>query len=97
MNISNRIKQIPESVIHKMTELSKQYEDVAFLSWAKPLSGTPKHINDAAILAIEKGLTGGYSESEGLTELREEIVKKLKRDNNITAETGLNNSFFNST
>lgn len=50
MNISNRVGQIARSAIHEMTRLSKQYEDVAFLSWAKPTSGTPKHINDAVIL-----------------------------------------------
>ncbi|MCK5838552.1 MAG: aminotransferase class I/II-fold pyridoxal phosphate-dependent enzyme [Bacteroidales bacterium] len=85
MNISNRVNQIKKSAIHEMTRLSKQYDDVAFLSWAKPTTGTPKHINDAVIEAINKGLTGGYSQSEGLPELREEIVKKLKRDNNIDA------------
>lgn len=86
MNTSNRVGQIKKSVIHEMTRLSKQYDDVAFLSWAKPTSGTPEHINEAVIDAIEKGLTGGYSQSEGLHELREEIVKKLKRDNNIFAK-----------
>ena len=85
MNISNRVNQLKKSAIHEMTRLSKQYDDVAFLSWAKPTTGTPKHINDAVISAIENGLTGGYSQSEGLPELREEIVKKLKRDNNIEA------------
>ena len=85
MNISKRVEQIAKSAIHEMTRLSKQYEDVAFLSWAKPTSGTPKHINDGVIEAIEKGLTGGYSQSDGLPELRAEIVKKLKRDNSITA------------
>jgi len=85
MNTSNRVNQIKNSAIHEMTRLSKQYDDVAFLSWAKPTTGTPKHINDAVIEAINKGLTGGYSQSEGLPELREEIVKKLKRDNNIDA------------
>ncbi|HHE37617.1 MAG TPA: pyridoxal phosphate-dependent aminotransferase [Candidatus Cloacimonetes bacterium] len=83
MHISNRVKQIKKSAIHEMTRLSKQYDDVAFLSWAKPTSGTPEHINEAAISAIKKGLTGGYSQNDGLPELREEIVKKLKRDNNI--------------
>ena len=86
MNISNRVGQITKSAIHEMTRLSNQYEDVAFLSWAKPTSGTPKHINDAVISAIENGLTAGYSQSEGLPELRVEIVKKLKRDNNIIAK-----------
>jgi aminotransferase len=85
MNSSNRVNQLKKSAIHEMTRLSKQYDDVAFLSWAKPTTGTPKHINDAVIEAINKGLTGGYSQSEGLPELREEIVKKLRRDNNIDA------------
>lgn len=85
MNVSKRVTQIKKSAIHEMTRLSKQYNDVAFLSWAKPTSGTPEHINDAAISAIENGLVGGYSQNEGLPELREEIVKKLKRDNNIKA------------
>jgi len=85
MNVSKRVEQLKKSAIHEMTRLSKQFDDVAFLSWAKPTTGTPKHINAATISAIEKGLTGGYSQSEGLPELREEIVKKLKRDNNIDA------------
>jgi len=85
MNISNRVNQINKSAIHEMTRLSKQYDNVAFLSWAKPTTGTPKHINEAVINAIKKGLTSGYSQSEGLPELREEIVKKLKKDNNIDA------------
>ena len=83
--ISKRVSQIPKSAIHEMTRLSKQYDDVAFLSWAKPTAGTPEHINNAAIEAIKKGLTGGYSPSDGMVELRLEIVKKLKRDNNIDA------------
>jgi len=69
--ISSRVSQIPKSAIHEMTRLSKQFDDVAFLSWAKPTSDTPEHIKKAAINAIEKGLTGGYSESAGLPELRE--------------------------
>ncbi len=83
---SKRVWQIQKSAIHEMTRLSKDIEDVAFLSWAKPTSGTPKHIGNAAITAIKKGLVGGYSATSGLPELREEIAKKLRRDNNITAE-----------
>ena len=86
MNTSNRVNQIKKSAIHEMTRLSKQYDDVAFLSWAKPTTGTPKHINDAVIEVIQKGLTGGYSQSEGLPELREEIARKLKKDNDIEAD-----------
>lgn len=83
--ISNRVMQIQESAIHEMTRLSKDVEDVAFLSWARPTSDTPEHIKEAAISAIKNGLVGGYSESPGLPKLREEIAKKLKRDNKIDA------------
>lgn len=83
--ISKKIVNIPKSAIHEMTRLSKAVEDVAFLSWAKPTSGTPEHINTAAVQAVSEGLTGGYSETAGLLSLREEIVLKLERDNGITA------------
>ncbi len=84
--ISNRVRQIEKSAIHEMTRLSKEVPDVAFLSWAKPTSGTPEHIKEAAISAIKNGLVGGYSQNAGLLELREEIVKKLKKDNNVEAK-----------
>jgi len=82
---SRRVQQIDKSAIHEMTRLSREIDDVAFLSWAKPTTGTPAHINRAAIQAIERGMTGGYSPSDGLAELRQEIVAKLQRDNNIKA------------
>lgn len=82
---SRRVMDISKSAIHEMTRLSKQVEDVAFLSWAKPTSGTPNHICEAAISAIRDNLVGGYSETSGLPALREEIVRKLKRDNRIDA------------
>ena len=81
--ISERVLQIQKSAIHEMTRLSKEIDDVAFLSWAKPTSDTPEHIKKAAIDAIRDGKVGGYSENKGLLELRKEISKKLKRDNNI--------------
>ena len=83
--ISNRVSQMPKSAIHEMTRLSKEVDDVAFLSWAKPTSGTPEHIKKAAIKAIEEGKTGGYSEPAGIYELREEIAKKLRKINHIEA------------
>jgi len=86
MNYSNRVANIPKSAIHEMTRLSKTIEDVAFLSWAKPTSGAPDHIGKAAIEAIRNGLVDGYSESQGLLELRREIAHKLRRDNNIHAD-----------
>lgn len=83
--ISDRVGRIPKSAIHEMTRLSKEVEDVAFLSWAKPTSDTPEHIKEGAIAALRAGLVGGYTENAGLLELREEIAKKLRRDNNVDA------------
>jgi len=86
MKTAERVNQIGKSAIHEMTRLSKEIEDVAFLSWAKPTSDTPRHIKEAAIKAIRDGLTGGYSESSGLPKLRAAIVEKLKRDNKVNAD-----------
>ena len=84
--VSKRVSSIGKSAIHEMTRLSREVEDVAFLSWAKPTSGTPEHINAGAIEAIRGGLCGGYSGNAGLPELRQEICRKLKRDNGIDAD-----------
>jgi len=81
--ISDRVVHIQKSAIHEMTRLSKEIDDVAFLSWAKPTSDTPEHIKKAAIDAIKNGKVGGYSENKGLLELRKEISKKLKKYNSI--------------
>jgi len=85
IRISKRVSQIGKSAIHEMTRLSKEVDDAAFLSWAKPTSDTPEYIKEAAVSAIRKGLVGGYSENAGLPQLRDEIVKKLKKVNNIEA------------
>lgn len=87
LRISKRVSQMQKSAIHEMTRLSREVKDVAFLSWAKPTSGAPEHIRKAAMAAVGDGLVDGYSESPGLLELRQEIVKKLKRDNNMNANT----------
>ena len=83
--VSERVSKIPRSAIHEMTRLSMQVKDPVSLSWARPAAGTPEHIDQAACEAINKGLVSGYSASTGLPELREAIVEKLKRDNNIEA------------
>jgi len=86
VHVSDRVLSIEPSAIHEMTRLSREVEDVAFLSWAKPTSDTPEHIKAAAMAAIRDGLVGGYSETAGLAALREAIAEKLARDNRITAQ-----------
>jgi len=85
MRIAKRVSQIGKSAIHEMTRLSKEVDDVAFLSWAKPTVDTPEHIKEATVKAIKDGLVGGYSESSGLPQLREAIAQKLDRDNQVKA------------
>ncbi len=34
--MSRRVSRVGKSAIHEMTRLSRDVEDVAFLSWAKP-------------------------------------------------------------
>ena len=53
VRISNRVKQMGTSAIHEMTRLSKEIDDVAFLSWAKPTSDTPEHIKQAAVQGLQ--------------------------------------------
>jgi len=84
--VSDRVGRIPPSAIHEMTRLSMQVKDPVSLSWAKPAAGSPEHINEAACKAIKAGLVSGYSGSIGMPELREAIVKKLDRDNDIKAD-----------
>lgn len=83
---SDRVGQIANSAIHEMTRLSASIPDVAFLSWAKPTVDTPAHIREAAIRAIQDGVTGGYTATTGLPALREAIIDKLQRDNGIAAD-----------
>jgi len=72
--VAGRVSQISKSAIHEMTRLSKEVDDVAFLSWAKPTSGAPEHIREAAVSAIRDGLCDGYTETSGLPALKEEIA-----------------------
>lgn len=84
---ARRVTSIPRSLIHEMTRLSSQLDDVAFLSWAKPTTNAPDHIRREAARAIEAGLTDGYSVNAGLPQLRGAVVEKLRRDNGIEAES----------
>jgi len=82
---SERIRQIPRSNIHLMSALSREVDDPVSLSWAKPASPTPDHINGFAAEMVESGRASGYSPGLGLPELREALCDKLQRDNNLSA------------
>ena len=66
----------------KARELAAQGHDVINLSFGEPDFQTPQYIKDAAKQAIDEGFTF-YTPVAGYPELRQEIAKKFKRDNNL--------------
>ncbi len=85
LEVSKKVQEVQASAIHKMSALAAQMPDAVALSWARPDSPTPDHINQAAIEAIKNDLVSKYSPPPGLMKLREAVVEKLDRDNNIKA------------
>lgn len=66
----------------KAKELIREGKSIISLSAGEPDFKTPEHICKAAVKAIEDGFHG-YTMNTGTPELREAIVQKLKRDNDI--------------
>ncbi|QCR21080.1 pyridoxal phosphate-dependent aminotransferase [Pontibacter sp. SGAir0037] len=84
--LSDRISALAESqtiaMAKKGRELAAQGYDVINLSFGEPDFQTPQYIKDAAKQAIDDGFTF-YTPVPGYPELRQAIVDKLKRDNNL--------------
>ena len=86
MSLALRVDYINEPQTIAMAklgrELSAQGFDVISLSLGEPDFTTPQHIKDAAKDAIDNNFSY-YTPVAGIPELREAIVKKFKRDNNL--------------
>ncbi|MFZ4543343.1 MAG: pyridoxal phosphate-dependent aminotransferase [Saprospiraceae bacterium] len=84
--LSRRVQAISESETLKMAkmarELKAQGHDVISLSLGEPDFDTPAHIKNAAKAALDRGETK-YTPVAGTLELRQAIVQKFKRDNNL--------------
>ena len=84
--ISDSIKRIKPSptiaVSQKAKELKAAGKDVIGLGAGEPDFDTPENIKNAAIKAIKGGDTK-YTTVDGTNALKEAIVKKFKRENNI--------------
>ena len=79
----NRIKPSATMVITaKATQLKREGKKVIGLSSGEPDFDTPHHVKQAAIDAINNGYTK-YTNIEGIPELRQSIVEKLKKDNDL--------------
>ena len=79
----NRIKPSATMVITaKATQLKREGKKVIGLSSGEPDFDTPQHVKQAAIDAINSGYTK-YTNIEGIPELRQSVVEKFKKDNNL--------------
>jgi len=83
----SRIKPSPTiAVATKARELKAAGRDVIGLGAGEPDFDTPEHIKEAAKAALERGETK-YTAVAGTPELRQAIVDKLKRDNDLEYTT----------
>jgi aspartate aminotransferase len=84
--LSRRVLQMEESATIRMAQLARdvkaQGHNVIDLSLGEPDFDTPDHIKEAAKKALDAGYTK-YTPVPGLQELREAIVRKFKRDNDL--------------
>ncbi len=105
MKFSKRIGQIKPSSTLAVTALANSLKakgiDVVGFGAGEPDFDTPEHIKEAGIKAIRDGKTK-YTPVGGIPELKEAIVYKFKRDNNLQYKTsevivncGGKHSFYN--
>ncbi len=84
--LSKRMSGIAESATIKMGLLAKQLQDegkeVVNFSLGEPDFKTPEYICEAAKKALDLGYTH-YTGSAGITELREEIARKIQAENKV--------------
>ena len=86
MQLSKKAENISPSITLAITakanELKSQGVDVVSFGAGEPDFNTPEHIINAAIKAMRDGKTK-YTPASGILELKEEICKKFKKDNNL--------------
>jgi aspartate aminotransferase len=75
------------AVTDKARALKAAGRDVIGLGAGEPDFDTPDNIKRAAIKAIETGRASKYTAVEGLAELKQAVVGKFKRENNLDYKT----------
>lgn len=80
---ARRIQPSPTLAIDSMAKAMKaEGKDVINFGVGEPDFDTPDNIKEAAIRAIKEGFTR-YTPASGINELKEAIIEKLERDNNL--------------
>lgn len=89
MKLAARVKSLTSSptltITSKAKQLKKNGVNVISFGAGEPDFDTPIHIKKAAIKAINDGFTK-YTPSTGTPELKQAIVEKFKKDNNLHYE-----------
>jgi aspartate aminotransferase len=87
LNLATRIQRVKPSptvaLTGRVAQLKAQGRDIVSLGAGEPDFDTPKHIRDAGIEAINKGITR-YTALEGTAELKDAIIAKFQRENDLT-------------
>ncbi len=85
-HLSDRINNLPVSetlaMAAKARELKEQGKNIIGLSLGEPDFNTPDFVKDAAIQAIHDNYSS-YSPVDGYADLKDAIITKFKRDNDI--------------
>ena len=86
MSLAERMSKIQESMTLALSAKAKKMKregiDVISLSAGEPDFGTPENIKEKAKEALSKNFTH-YTTVSGIPELKEAIIKKFKKDNNL--------------
>jgi len=85
VRLSDRVAKVPKSGIREIFDRAESMKDVINLGIGEPDFNAPRFVELSAERAIRSGL-GKYTPNAGILELREEISKKLKRENGISAD-----------
>ena len=87
MQLSSRVQAIKPSptlaVNARANQLKAEGKDIIGLGVGEPDFDTPQHIKDAGIAAIKQGFTK-YTAVGGTASLKQAIIAKLKRDNDLS-------------
>ncbi|MBU5537431.1 MAG: pyridoxal phosphate-dependent aminotransferase [Candidatus Aenigmatarchaeota archaeon] len=82
IKLADRIKVIGTSKIEESLRILEQHPEIVSLGAGEPDFPAPPNVIKSAEKFLERGYTH-YSPLQGRHELREELVKKLKKDNKI--------------
>lgn len=85
MTLSSRLDDVTPSGIRKIFDLAQGVPGLINLGIGEPDFEVPQFVKDALKAAVDSGMNH-YTSNRGIPELRAEISKKLRRDNNVRAD-----------